>query len=220
MSVQSVYTRAITLHEVGAGRYDIRFEQLPKRNVSLSGWLQSYKYFEQVEDQLRVDFTFQSSVLEPARRWLEKQTPERWRTERKTFVRVLIHVRRKDHISSKLVRMGYTSPTLDYFRRAMSYFTECLERVLFVVLSDDMKWCMRHLIASHIVYSRGHSPIVDLAISSLCDHAIITVGSYSWWAAWFANGITITQKNYPRNGSAITSIFRREDHYKPEWIGL
>ena len=208
----------ISLQEVAPAMYENRFEQLPKRNVSLSGYLQSYKYFQEVEDQLRVDFTFRSSVLKTAYRWLEKQTPEKWRTE--TFVRVLIHVRRKDHIRPQWIRLGYPLPTSDYFRRAMSYFTECLERVLFVVLSDDIKWCMQHLKASHIVYSRGHSPIVDLAISSLCDHAIITVGTYGWWAAWFANGITITQKNIPRNGSALTMTLRREDHYKPNWIGL
>jgi len=203
---------------VGAGRYDIRFEQLPKRNVSLSGYLQSYKYFQQVEDQLRVDFTFHSSILESARRWLEKQTPDSWRT--KPFVRVLIHVRRRDYNRPHMVHRGYPTPTADYFRRAMLYFTECLERVLFVVLSDDISWCIKHLNASHIVHSKGHSPIVDLAISSLCDHAIITIGSYGWWAAWFANGITITQKNFPRSGSAVRNIFRRMDHYKPEWIGL
>jgi len=198
--------------------YDKRFEQLPKRNVTLVGWLQSYKYFQQVEDQLRVDFTFRPSVLETARRWLEKQTPESWKT--KTFVRVVIHVRRRDHIRPSLVRLGYTPPTLDYFRRAMSYFTDCMERVLFVVLSDDIGWCMMHLNASHIVYSVRNSPIGDLAISSLCDHAIITIGSYGWWAAWFANGITITQKNYPRKGSQLAKYFHRGDHFKPEWIDL
>ena len=198
--------------------FDVRFQQLPRRNISVVGWLQSYKYFQQVEEQLRVDFTFRSSVLETARRWLEKHTPDSWRT--KIFVRVVIHVRRTDHIRWSLVRLGYTRPNMDYFRRAMLYFTECLERVLFVVISDDIPWCAAHLNSSHIVYSKGHSPIVDLAISSLCDHAIITLGSYGWWAAWFANGITITQKNYPRKGSQATTFIRREDHYKPKWIGL
>jgi len=180
--------------------------------------LQSYKYFQQVEDQLRIDLTFNRSVLDKARRWLSKQTPENWRYVE--FVRVLIHVRRQDYDNPILERRGWTKPTMDYFQRSMSYFTDCLERVQFVVLSDDPAWCRRHLRAKNIIYPRKHSPIIDLAIASLCDHAIITIGSYGWWAAWFANGITITQKNMPRNGSIISEKIHRHDYYKSEWIGL
>ena len=199
--------------------YDKKFEQLPERNVSLWWtWLQSYKYFQQVEDQLRIDLTFNRSVLDKARRWLSKQTPENWRYVE--FVRVLIHVRRQDYDNPILERRGWTKPTMDYFQRSMSYFTDCLKRVQFVVLSDDPAWCRRHLRAKNIIYPRKHSPIIDLAIASLCDHAIITIGSYGWWAAWFANGITITQKNMPRNGSIISEKIHRHDYYKSEWIGL
>jgi len=206
------------MKESGSMLYDNRFEQLPKRNVSLRNFLQSYKYFREVEDQLRVDLTFKSNVLDTARRWLEEQTPDKWR--RKKFVRVVIHVRRSDYTHPAHERDGWPTPTKDYFRRAMSYFTDCLERVQFVTLSDDPAWCQKHLNATDIVYSIGHSPAVDMAIASLCDHAIITIGSYGWWAAWFANGITITQENFPRNGSTLAKRLHRDDYYKPDWIGL
>jgi len=132
----------------------------------------------------------------------------------------VIHIRRTDLTKARYVREGYVRPTAEYFRRAMSYFTDCLERVLFVVLSDDQAWCRIHINATYIVYSSGHSPIVDMAIAALCDHTIITVGTYGWWAAWFTNGITITQHNIPVNGSALSKQFYRADHYKSDWIGL
>jgi len=198
--------------------YDDRFEQLPGRNVSLLFFLQSYRYFREVEDQLRVDLTFKPDVLHTARRWLRKRTPVKWRTVE--FWRVAIHVRRTDYVWPQNVRDGWPVATADYFRRSMSFFTGCLERVQFVVLSDDLPWCREHINATNTVYSSGHSPTVDMAIASLCDHAIITVGSYGWWVAWFANGITITQKDVPRNGSRLAKRLRRDDYYKPEWIGL
>ena len=198
--------------------YDDRFERLPERNVSLVHFLQSYKYFRAVEDQLRVDLTFERDVLDAARRWLAERTPSAWR--RAQFVRVLIHVRRTDYVWNKNIHDGWPRTTIGYLRRSMSYFADCLERVQFVVLSDDPTWCKRHVRARNVVYSTGNSPAVDMAIASLCDHAIITVGSYGWWAAWFADGITITQKNMPRNGSALTKRLHRDDYYKPEWIGL
>ena len=67
----------------------------------------------------------------------------------------------------------------------MSHFTDCLgDHVQFVVISDDPGWCRKNIKAANIVFSVGHSPAVDMAIASLCDHAIITAGSYGWWAAW------------------------------------
>lgn len=206
------------MKEAGSAIYDNRFEHLPKRNVSLRYYLQSYKYFQLVEEQLRVDLTFKPNILAAARQWLNENTPREWRA--KSFVRVLIHVRRTDLTSWGRIRDGWTKPPIDYFWRSMSYFSDCLERVQFVVLSDDVRWCKMHIHATNIVYSVGHMPLVDMAIASLCDHAIITTGTYGWWAAWLANGITITQSNFPRKGSPLTRRFHRDDFYKPEWITL
>jgi len=203
----------------GMGIYDGKFEHLSTRNITLIGDIfQSYKYFQHVEEELRCDFTFRPDILDKARRWLEDRIPDEWKD--KDFARVVIHVRRTDRARPYHVRDGWPRITTKYFRRSMSYFTDCLERVQFVVLSDDPAWCKEHIHATNIVYSSGHSPIVDLAIASLCDHAIITMGTYSWWVAWFANGFTVTQKNMPRRGSPLSRRLHRTDYYKPGWIGL
>jgi len=202
----------------GVGIYDREFEHLSIRNVTLIDVFQSYKYFEHVEEELRCEFTFKPDILDTARRWLNDQIPDEWKD--KEFVRVVIHVRRTDRASPKYVEGGWYLPSAEYFRESMSHFTNCLERVQFVVLSDDPAWCREHINGTNIVYSSGHSPIVDMAIASLCDHAIITIGTYSWWAAWFANGVTITQKNIPPSGSRLSKRLRRADFYKPDWIGF
>jgi len=186
--------------------------------VSIDSIFASYKYFRRVENELRVDLTFRPHIEAEARRWVESQTPGEWQNT--TFVRVVIHVRRTDYNSRQHERDGWPMPTADYFHRAMSFFADCLPRVLFVVVSDDPVWCRSNIRAAKVVYSSGHSPVVDLAIASLCDHAIITLGTFGWWVAWFANGITVTQKDLPRNGSALSTRLYRTDHYKPEWIGL
>ena len=63
---------AVRLNEPGSAIYDKSTEDLPKRNVCLATFRQSFKYFEHVEDQLRVDLTFKRSIRATARRWLEK----------------------------------------------------------------------------------------------------------------------------------------------------
>jgi len=219
LCLQSSLTRPKLMKAAwGIGTYDRKFEHLSTRNVTISNVLLSYKYFHHVEEELRRDFTFKPNVTETARRWLNDQVPDEWKDME--FVRVVIHVRRTDRARPENVERGFPLATAEYFRQSMSYFTDCLERVQFVVLSDDPAWCRQHIHATNIVYSSGHSPIVDLAIASLCDHAITTIGTYSWWVAWFANGVTITQKNFPTNGSWISSRWRRADYFKPDWIAL
>ena len=198
--------------------YDGKFEHLAARNISMNSVFASYKYFEHVEEELRIDLTFKANILDTARRWLNKQTPDAWKG--KEFVRVIIHVRRTDLITKGRQRVGWTVPNTEYFRRSMSYFTDCLDRVQFVVLSDDIAWCRKNINATNIAYSSAHLPIVDMAIASLCDHAITTLGTFGWWAAWFANGVTITQKNLPRKGSVLSKQCPRKDQFKPNWIGL
>jgi len=218
LCLQSSVTRSLRVRARGNGIYDRKFERLSSRNVTIQSVFASYKYFRHVEEELRSDLTFKLDIMDTARRWLAANTPDTWTG--KEFVRVVIHVRRTDYAKPSVERDGWPTPTAEYFHRSIVYFTNCFERVQFVVLSDDPVWCREHLNATNIVYSSGHSPIVDLAISSLCDHAILTIGTYGWWAAWFANGVTITQRNLPRKGSPLSKRYHRTDHYKPDWIGL
>jgi hypothetical protein len=71
-----------------------------------------------------------------------------------------------------------------------------------------------------IAYSEGRSDGQDLAILSQCNHTIMTVGTYGWWAGYLAGGITIYYKNFPKPGSELSFIFNREEFFPQEWIGL
>ena len=96
----------------------------------------------------------------------------------------------------------------------MKYFTSRYKRVLFVVLSDDIPWCRQNVRGKDVVYS-NNSPSVDLAIASLCDHAIITVGTFGLWVAWFADGITVRSADVPANNSWIYNALKNETHFFP-----
>jgi len=147
-------------------------------------------------------------------------TPEKW--QGKLFVRVAIHVRRNDYTNPVHIRDGWTLPSLGYFDRAMSYFTDCLERVQFIILSDNVRWSRKYLAKPNVVFVDGsvRTPAVDMAIASLCDHGVVTIGSFGWWAAWLTNGVVITNKDVPRPRSSLSWRLYRKDYYKPEWIAL
>jgi len=162
---------------------------LRQRNVSIGYYLISRIYFKDVEKELRSELLFKESVLEVAVKFLNRSLPPTWNGT--SFVRVVIHVRRDDLLKLQRGDKGWVDLSPEYFRRAMSYFRQCYERVQFVVLSDDIEWCKKNITGPEIIYSEGHSPGEDLAVSSLCDHAIITYGTFSMWSAWFADGITL-----------------------------
>ena len=215
---QSSDTHFMKLREPGWAIYGPKTEHLPPHNHTLTVFLQSWRYFIHVEDQLRLDLTFQMDVLDRARRFMEAATPLAWRD--RDFLKVVLHIRRGDYSTLGQRKFGWTEPEADYFNRSMAYYSACHPRVLFVVLSNDMKWCRRNVVGDHVVYSVGKPPPVDMAIASLCDHAIITIGSYGWWVAWFADGITVTQRNFPTPKSPLLRRLSRYDYYKPEWVAL
>ena len=64
--------KTVVLKESAAGVYDKRTENLPKRNICLAEFTQSYKYFYAVENQLRADLKFPEWTVEEARGWLDE----------------------------------------------------------------------------------------------------------------------------------------------------
>jgi len=71
------------------------------------------------------------------------------------------------------------------------------------------------------IYSPGGtSSEVDLAILSQCNHTIMTVGTYGWWAGYLAGGITVYYKDFPAPRGNLDRWFSKQDFFPPEWIGL
>jgi len=166
--------------------------RLPSANITFTSYLTSRKYFIDVEDQLRHEFAFKPHILAAAQRRLETVTPSSWK--RKDFVRVVIHVRRGDMLTARRIRLGWLPPEPDYFNEAIAFFNRCHKLIQYIVISENMSWCRKNIIGTNVVYLTGaKTPAEDMAVASLSDHAIITVGSFGWWMGWFANGITIAQ---------------------------
>ena len=94
--------------------------------------------------------------------------------------------------------------------------------VTFYVFSNDLAWCQGHLHDNghKVVFSPFTQPGYDLAVMSLCDHMIISVGTFGWWGGWLAGGSVVYFSGYPKSGSEISKYFVKEDIYPPFWIGI
>ena len=138
------------------------------------------------------------------------------------------HVRRGDVVTSKRYReRGFTTPSAEYYIKAMQFFTTIFptKPLLFVVCSNDVTWVSEQLAANltnlHIkTMSSNHSAALDMSILSQCDHVIMSAGTFSWWSAWLANGVTVYYDLWPTPGSWFASQVRHDDYFPRSWIPM
>ncbi|XP_052807508.1 galactoside alpha-(1,2)-fucosyltransferase 2-like [Mya arenaria] len=189
-------------------------EALDKRaNWILDGYFQSYKYFWNARQELRDMFKLKKRHIKQASLFVGQVSKE--------HKKVGVHVRRGDFLSMAQKRLGRVTATPQYIEAAMNYYMiKFGGKVTFFVISDDIEWCKDNIMKKNVIYSEFREPGQDLAIMAQCDHSIITVGTFSWWAGWLTGGIVVYYDGYPKRGSELNDVFVKEDYYPKEWIGM
>lgn len=145
-------------------------------NSTLVGYFQSERYFITARAQVRSTFQGGQSVMDRARlriRWGLQETPSV----------AAVHVRRGDylHLPDHYARLGET----DYYPRALDRLrANGVDR--FIVFSDDIAWCERHLAGPGVEFSRDQNEFEDLMLMSLCTHHVMANSSFSWWGSWLS----------------------------------
>lgn len=114
-----------------------------------------------------------------------------------------IHNRRTDYLEFRRKRLGLDNLYEDYFDDAMAYFDEEYgdeSTVVFIYVSDDMKWGRKALKNRKNLFFLGCGDGnkvdcigKDLALLASCNHTITTHGTYSHWAAYLAGGEIYTE---------------------------
>ena len=140
-------------------------------NVTLQGYFQTEKYFKNIEDEIRSDFTFKSDILNPCKEMISSvESP------------IALHVRRTDYIKNS---ENHFNLPLEYYEEALKYFDDGRNVIVF---SDDPEWCKTQDLfsADRFLISENLDNRVDLCLMSLCDDFIIANSSFSWWGAWLS----------------------------------
>ncbi len=146
--------------------------------VCLVGYWQSERYFIDVADGIRADFTLRDPLRDANANLLELA---------RSTGRVGLHVRRGDFVSVNDAAQMHGLCSVDYYRRAMSFVRHRCPECHFLVFSDDPQWtCAELSLDPSAVFVAGNEqrPEQDLALMSACKHHIIANSSFSWWAGW------------------------------------
>ena len=185
-------------------------------NLTFTGTYERFPYFINYSKEIKEIYKVKPEYLEVAQSFIDANTPKK-----KTLIG--IHVRRGDFLfSPNALNRGVVTADKEYFIKAMSYYRHLYSDAIFIVVSDDHPWCQQNIVGPDVRYSSFTRAIVDFAIMTLCDHTIITGGTFSWWAGWLAGGTVVYLADYPKPGSTLErkAMLRRDNFYLPEWIPI
>lgn len=153
------------------------FDECPD-NITLHGHFESYKYFQNVEQELRLDFTFKDFILESCNRFYEKNNIKN---------AISIIIRRGDFLN---FQDCHPVCNIEYYKKCISKFNSDRQ---FVIISDDIDWCKSQelFFGNNFFFVNMNEFNVpkahyDMCISSFCDDFIISNSTFAWWCSWLS----------------------------------
>ncbi len=207
--------------ETFGGMYSTSLYNLPNMDLQLCCYLQSWKYFVEYEHEIHSFFQFKDWIQIRAKGILSSAS-NLYRTKdvldsSSHITYVGVHVRRTDVINPQHLQRGYKPASLSYIHKAMDYFRQKYANVYFIVCSDNMTWCEKYLSEPDVYFVEDQDSIVDMAVLTKCNHTIMTVGTFSWWAAWLTGGDVTYYSNWPSPHTEISDTYNHEDYFMPHW---
>ncbi len=195
--------------------YHPEINQLPD-NSYLSGYWQSYKYFLNIKDIIKKEFTFKNP-LSPLAFELSKKILN--------TKAVCINIRRGDFVNLKTANAMHGVLPFEYYNNAMNLITEKIKNPHFFIFSDDIKWCTENIKSQHPLTIVNHDYAGEkfkdyLQLMILCKHFIIPNSTFAWWAAWlntYKEKIIIAPKNWFQDKKLNAETF---DLMPEHWIKI
>jgi hypothetical protein len=174
-------------------------------NVSLYGYFQTEKYFTNVKDIIKKDFTFKDEILDPCREMFSTLETDKV---------ISLHIRRGDYL---LISNNHPLCELEYYAKALQIF-ENYDKV--IIFTDDLEWCKGQSLFDKDVFmiSESKNNYIDLCLMTMCSGHIIANSSFSWWGAWLANSQKVVA---PNNWFGPDLTYKStKDIYLENWIKL
>ena len=176
----------------------------------LDGYWQSPKYFEEIADTLRKDFTLKEPLREEYQAVQQKISATN---------SVSLHIRRGDYLLAKHQNIYIPLP-LEYYQQAADFISNQAGACTFFVFSDDIEWAKENLSLPYPIEYVSGKDIADyeeLMLMAACAHNITANSSFSWWGAWLNRNpekIIVTPKRWFVDGRSEADLI------PPSWIRL
>ncbi|XP_075694967.1 galactoside alpha-(1,2)-fucosyltransferase 2-like [Rhinoderma darwinii] len=188
--------------------------------IRLTGYPCSWTFYHHLRDDIRREFTIHDYLKIEANRVLESI-----KGSRKNVTYIGVHVRRGDYVNVMPSVWKGVVADKGYLETAMNYFRNKYKEPIFVVTSNGMDWCKKNIDNSKgDVYFSGDgnesTPGKDFALLVGCNHTIMTIGTFGYWASYLVGGETIYLTNFTLPESEFLKLFHYDAAFLPKWIGI
>lgn len=171
-----------------------------QNNTILSGVFGSWKYFEDIKEQLC------SKYFTPSNQVLDNLT--KYNVSPNALG---ISVRRGDFL---MLQNNHCVLTMDYYQEVLdTYFSDNTDSIY--IFSDDFEWC-RSIFGSSVNYVED-TVGTQLFLMTKMKHLIMANSTFSWWGAYLNLNGGIVVAPDPWLGAAYDAE-NTSDLYYPSWI--
>lgn len=185
-------------------------------NVFLDGYWASEKYFKDIADILRNEFTLREAISRNTMLWEDKIKSEE--------MPISLHIRRGDYLESDINRQIYAQVPVSYYYNGIELIRKNADISALFVFSNDIDWCKEMFkFDIPVYYVTGNDEFhgyEDMYLMSLCKHNIVANSTFSWWGAWlnrYKEKVVICPKKFFN----ISDIWHDStDTWPEEWIQL
>lgn len=188
---------------------------LISRDVYLSGYWMSPKYFDDIKDILYSDFLCNVPLTENSNLWKKRILEDELPT-------VSVHIRRGDYLQSETNRQIYKVMPSKYYLHCLQDLTDKVGNFSIYVFSNDIDWVRKNMDFGNknVQYVTGNDEdhgYEDMILMWECKHHIIANSTFSWWGAYLSNGngeVYAPDEWYCIDGD----LYDIHDLYPDEWI--
>lgn len=184
-----------------------------KNDVYLDGYWQTEKYFKNIREIIREEFTVKSRP--------NKQNSEIL-NEIQNSNSIAIHIRRGDYVFNPKILEIHGLCSLEYYKNGLEILKEKVSNPRIFVFSDDSHWVKENMdfgeSAIYVTHNDPDKGYEDLRLMKNCKHFIIANSSFSWWGAWLSTNpskLVIAPKRWMKDESYIV-----KDHLPENWIKI
>lgn len=188
-----LYRKLFNIRPIAISQTENEYIKIPDiKDIVLTGYFQSEKYFKKIRTDLLNDFQFPQ---------LDEQNSD-LKAKILSETSVSIHVRRGDYLKPVINDYHGILPH-DYYLKAIERLeSEFGQDLTYYVFSDDTKYVEKSfsfLKNKTIIYQNiGPNCWKDMYLMSSCQHHIIANSSFSWWGAWLSerHGLTLAPSQW------------------------
>ena len=152
-----------------------RNKLLKPENIYLSGYWFDQKYFIEIEQIIKKEFSLKHPLNKENLSLIEQIM---------SGVSVSLHIRRGDYLTNSY----FENLSLDYYYNSLKYLSASIENFKVFIFSDDIQWVKENLQIDkpHVFVNVNGSEtdFMELELMKSCSHNIIANSTFSWWGGW------------------------------------